>query len=76
MEHPPDHPFPLAGQQMKHGDATPKKDAPFDGILLRGDPPPKGPGPSKLQNWEYLYGPDITSFLPHSLIPLMPVEWS
>ncbi len=65
----------FTGQQMKQDDTVPGKDAPFNGVLLRGDAPSTSSGPRKRKNWKYLDREEVKLFLPYSLHPLIPSEW-
>lgn len=65
----------FTGQQMKQRDNVPGQDAPFDGVLLRGDGPEKQTGALTRQNWRYLGHEQIKEFLPYSLQPLIPSAW-
>ena len=65
----------FTGQSMKQGKATPRKDAPFNGILLRGDGPQEDTECLTRKNWTYIGSKNIRDFLPCSLRPLMPAVW-
>ena len=60
---------------MKQRDKVPDQDAPFDGVLIRGDGPENQTYPFTRQNWLYLGHEQIKIFLPYSLHPLIPAKW-
>ena len=65
----------FTGQSMKQGNRTPRKDAPFNGILLRGNGPEDDTDCLTRKNWTYIGAHNIMLFLPCSLRPLMPAMW-